>query len=235
MTLGAVLKAQVSALNEVGESLLSPSSMLTFANVPDAPASLTLSPSASDEVSSITIAWAAPTSLNGDSIASYKIYLDNGRGGPFTLIYEGTPSSYSYVAGVEESLDCGYLYMVRVSATNVAGEGSYIAASTYLGNVPSNPKTPLLVSVVPNTSLTLSWIRPDDDGCLSILNYRVNKDGQDLDNLIQPTATTFTDDISVGGAIGTEIVYKVKAVNVNGDSLYSEELTVIVGLVPNPP
>ena len=33
---------------------------------------------------------------------SYRVYLDNGRGGPFTLIYEGIPSSYSYEAGVVE-------------------------------------------------------------------------------------------------------------------------------------
>ena len=102
LSLGAILKVQVSALNEVDESVLSPSSMLTFANVPDAPASLTLMPRAASPTSIITIAWEAPTSLNGDTVASYRVYLDNGRGGPFTMIYEGVPSSYSYEAGIEE-------------------------------------------------------------------------------------------------------------------------------------
>ena len=125
--------------------------------------------------------------------------------------------------------------MVRVSVTNVAGEGSYTAASAHLGNVPSNPQTPVLNSIVPSTSLMLSWKRPDLDGCLPIMHYRVNKDGQDLAALVPPTAITFTDDISVGGTIGTEIVYKVKAVNINGESLYSEDLTVVVGLIPNAP
>ena len=63
----------------------------------------------------------------------------------------------------------------------------------------------------------------------------MSKDGQDLSALVPPTATSFTDDISAGGAIGTEIIYKVKAVNVNGESLYSEDLTVVVGVVPNAP
>ena len=163
------------------------------------------------------------------------MYLDNGRGGPFKLIYEGIPSSYSYLAGEAESLDCGYLYMVRVTASNVAGEGPYAAQSVYLGNVPSNPRSPSMLSVVPNSVLTISWERPYTDGCLPVKHYRVNKDGVDLPHLVTPSATFFADDISTGGSIGTEITYKVKAVNVNGESLYSEDFTVTIGVVPNPP
>ena len=141
LTLGQVLKTQVSALNEIGESNLSPSRMLVFANLPDKPASITLTPT-NGQRATLLIQWQAPSSTNGDPVSTYKVYLDNGRGGPFTLIFEGVPSSYSYEAGVTEELDCGYLYMVRISASNVAGEGAYISGSAHLGNTPSNPKTP---------------------------------------------------------------------------------------------
>ena len=171
--------------------------------------------------SSILIEWTAPASLNGDDIHGYKVYIDNGRGGPFSLILDATnvPSSYAHLV---ESLDCGYLYMVRVTAVNVAGEGAHVASSIYLGNVPTNPKSPAMTSVVPEDTLVVQWERPDSDGCLPITHYVINKDGTDLDSeFISPSATSYTDDISTGGAIGTSITYKLKAVNVNGASTYS--------------
>ena len=46
----------------------------------------------------------------------------------------------------------------------------------------------------------------------------INKDGTDLADEVNPSANTFNDDISTGGAVGTTIAYKVKAVNINGES-----------------
>lgn len=236
LTLGTSYKVQVSALNEIGESALSPANTIIFANVPDAPATLTLTPTAGSP-STILIQWTAPASVNGDDVSGYKVYIDNGRGGPFSLILDAAsfPSSYSYLAGEIEELECGYLYMVRVTAVNVAGEGAHIAESVHLGNVPSNPKSPAMLSVVPENSLVVSWDKPDSDGCLPITHYTMNKDGSDLADVIAPSVTSFTDDISSNGYIGTQATYKIKAHNVNGESAYSQELTVTVGLVPNAP
>lgn len=236
LTLGNSYKVQVTAINEIGESDFSPANTVVFANVPDAPAQLTLTPTYA-EPSTIMIQWAEPAQVNGDDVDGYKVYIDNGRGGPFELILDATgfPSRYSYTAGEHEQLDCGYLYMVRVTATNVAGEGSHIASSVHLGNVPSNPKSPAMEAVVPQSALVVSWQRPDSDGCLPLTHYVLNKDGVDLPDLIAPSATSFTDDISTGGAIGTQITYKIKALNVNGESGYSEDLKVTVGLVPSKP
>lgn len=147
--------------------------------------------------------WTAPNAVNGDDVSGYKVYIDNGKGGPFSLALDASnfPSSYSYL--MTEDLDCGLLYMVRVTALNVAGEGPYVASSVHLGIAPSNPKSPKILSVVPQDKLLLSWNRPDSDGCLPITHYVVNKDGTDLSVFISPTATTFADDISLGGSIGS--------------------------------
>lgn len=218
LTLGTSYKVQVSALNEIGESALSPSNMIVFANLPDEPDSLTLTPN--DSPATILVEWTAPASVNGDDVSGYKVYVDNGRGGPFNLAFDASefPSSYSYTIN---DLDCGYLYMVRVTAINVVGEGPYVSASVHLGLPPLNPKSPAMISVVPEDELTISWQRPDSDGCLPLTKYVINKDGVDLADIVSPSATAFTDDITTGGAIGTEITYKVKAVNVNGESAYS--------------
>ncbi len=85
------------------------------------------------------------------------------------------------------------------------------------------------------TSLVLEWDKPLSDGCLPILSYTIQKDGVDYASSIASTATSFTDDISTGGQIGQKIKYRIKAININGESPYSELLTVTVGKVPNAP
>ena len=73
------------------------------------------------------------------------------------------------------------------------------------------------------------------DGCLTILSYTVAKNGSDHLTNIDPSLTQLTDRIEVGGSIGDLITYEIKALNHAGSSIYSESLTIMVGLKPNPP
>ena len=132
-------------------------------------------------------------------------------------------------------LECGLLYIVRVTALNSAGEGDFVADSIHLGNEPSNPKNPRMLSVAPASTLVFGWDVPDSDGCLPILHYTLNKNGVDLEVEISPSLIEYEDDISTGGQIGDQITYKIKAVNIAGESPYCEDLTVTVGNVPNAP
>jgi len=86
----------VSAVNEIGESRLSLANTVLFANVPDMPASITLS--SNNNPATIDINWSAPLQANGDAVWGYRVYLDNGLGGPFQLIYDsvGYSSIYHY-------------------------------------------------------------------------------------------------------------------------------------------
>jgi len=157
LELGTTYKLQVTALNEIGESLLSASNSVVFANVPDAPDSLTLTASINPNM--IQIDWTAPTNMNGDSVKGYLIYLDNGKGGPFELIFDGTgyPSVFSFMAGSEKELECGLLYNIRATAVNSAGEGIYITDQVWLGVVPSHPRSPRWVTMTPESKLTFAW------------------------------------------------------------------------------
>ena len=212
--------------------MLSPATTVVFANIPSQPTSLTLKAKASP--ATIQVSWAAPTLTNGASIDGYSVYVDDGLGGPFVKVFDGIsyPSTYSYLI---TNLRCGLPHIVRVTATNSAGEGPYASESIYLGEVPSYPLNPFLQSVTPQSPLTYGWQAPLSDGCLAILSYTVNKDGADYALGLNPTATRFIDDISVGGNIGEKITYKIKAVNYAGESPYCEPLTVTVGLVPSAP
>ena len=75
LTLGTSYKVQVSSVNLVGESLLSSANTILFANPPSSPASLTLT---SDATPSLTASWTAPTSVNGDAVSGYNLYIDDG-------------------------------------------------------------------------------------------------------------------------------------------------------------
>lgn len=76
------------------------------------------------EPSELLVEWTASLSVNGDAVSGYKVYLDDGFGGPFTLVYDGLnyPSTYSFKI-TDSHLTCGRLYAVQVTASNVAGEG----------------------------------------------------------------------------------------------------------------
>ena len=147
--------------------------------------------------STILIEWVAPSQTNGGLIQGYKVYIDNGKGGPYSVVLNsiGKPNLLKFLAGVESPLECGLLYMVKVTALNSAGEGSHIQSSIYLGVKPENPETPNLLSIAPNDNVKISWQIPKSTGCLPLLYYIVQKDGSDLALQIDPSATSFEDDI----------------------------------------
>lgn len=89
-------------MNEIGESILSLANTVLHAMVPSMPETLTLA--AKDKPATIDINWTIPLESNGDDPWGYRVYLDNGRGGPFRLIYDsvGYSSIYHYQASLKE-------------------------------------------------------------------------------------------------------------------------------------
>lgn len=85
----------MSSVNEVGESELSPSARPIFANRPSAPASLTLS---ATQQPSIEARWTAPADSHGDLASGYRLYIDNGEGGEWAMVFDGSqdqPATFS--------------------------------------------------------------------------------------------------------------------------------------------
>jgi len=223
---------QVSATNEVGESARSPSARITFANRPDAPASLTLS---SNKTPSIDAHWTAPANSNGELPSGYRLYLDNGAGGQYQMVFDGSqdkPGTFSFM--VSHSIVCGGRYSLMVTAVNVAGESDGKVNEIKVGEPPSPPLYPRLTAITPLSSLTIQWDPPLDDGCLPIAHYIINRDGSDLVTVVPPEAVLFTDNIAAY-AMGASITYKIKAVNDAGAGTLSVALVVTVGQPPNAP
>ena len=70
----------MSAVNEVGESKLSMAKTIKFANVPAQPQTLLLTA----WQTGIRADWTKPLQVTGDAVSGYKVYVDDGLGGPFT-------------------------------------------------------------------------------------------------------------------------------------------------------
>lgn len=124
LVLGSSYKIQVSSSNEVGESQKSESVTILFANAPSQPASLSLAPGLPLIKSEphIVATWSAPVSVNGDAVRGYKLYIDNGEGSDYSLVYDGTGFANVYTYTVTSMLSCGTLYNLKVTAVNLAGE-----------------------------------------------------------------------------------------------------------------
>lgn len=97
--------------------------------------------------------WTAPLAVNGDAVSGYQVYVDDGFGGEFILVFNGQNYPSTYQFEITEDLVCGRQYFVQVTAMNVAGEGPYTEQSIWLGEVPSEPLSPQLLQVTPETSL----------------------------------------------------------------------------------
>jgi hypothetical protein len=230
--LGTEYKMQISATNEVGESLKSPSARITFANRPDPPASLTLS---SNTTPSIEAKWTAPVDSKGDLPSGYRLYVDNGAGGQYEMVFDGSsdmPATFSFV--VSQNILCGGRYSVKVTAVNVAGESDGTVKEITVGEPPSPPLYPRLTVIVPSSSLTIKWDPVLSDGCRPVTRHVITRDNVDLADVVAPEAVLFDDDIS-SYAMGSIITYKIRAVNDQGDGELSVPLFVTVGQAPNAP
>jgi hypothetical protein len=235
LTLGTEYKLRVSAVNEVGESSLSPSARVPFANRPSAPASLALTSTAAPSVQAV---WTAPAQVNGDAVSGYRLYMDNAAGGEEAIVYDGSQGqAATYGYGVSGGLRCGATYTLRVTAFNVAGESDARVQTVEVGEAPSPPLFPRWTAIVALGSVTVAWDDPLSDGCLPVLHYVVSRDGVDRPAAAAPGANSYTDDISAAAdfPLGTAITYQVRAVNSAGASEPSVALVVTVGQVPGAP
>jgi hypothetical protein len=138
---------------------------------------------------------------------------------------------------IAHQIECGALYNLRVTAVNVAGESDATVGAIKVGEPPSPPLSPRRTSITPGVEVTIAWDHSLDDGCLPVRYHSISRNGGDLAEQVAPDTNSFQDDISSASSypLGTQITYRIKAVNDAGESPYSEPLVVTVGRPPLPP
>jgi hypothetical protein len=112
---------KVSALNTVGESVLSTEASATPATLPGAPGGLTATAGSGQ----VSLSWSAPASNGGSGITAYNVYRSTTSGAESLLTTLGNVTTYT-----NTGLTAGTTYFYKVSAVNVVGEGTLSAEAS---------------------------------------------------------------------------------------------------------
>ena len=207
-------------------------------DVPDRPTDLE-----ADAVSStkIDLSWDAPDenkSDNNDAVTGYKIEAKKLTESRYDIIVEDTKSTstkYSHT-GLDEDTD----YVYRVSAINSEGESDESSEARTktlssdddddkkVDDVPDRP-TDLEADAVSSTKIDLSWDAPDEnksDNNDAVTGYKIEAKKlteSRYDIIVEDTKSTSTKYSHTGLDEDTDYVYRVSAINSEGESDESSE------------
>jgi predicted phage tail protein len=195
--------------------------VVAAATAPERPQSL----AASVNGSTITLTWLAPTSQ--DPATSYVIEAGSSAGSINIAQFDTSSTATSFTTtGVPAGT-----YFVRVRARNSAGTSaaSNEVVFTIGGGCTSAPGVPTsLTASVSGSSVTLSWTGPAG-GCAATGFVIEAGSSSGLSNLATVNTGSAATTFSAGGVGNGAYFVRVRAVNSNGQSGASNEITLVVG------
>ncbi len=227
MTNGETYNYILTALNEVGEGLFSKSIIAVPMTIPTAPQNL----QSGTGDGFVSLSWGAPTDDGGSTIYEYKIY--KGSISKDELVIDSISSEFNSYN--DTSVKNGNYYFYYITAVNSAGESPPSnELNAQPARLPTQPQD--LQARGYNKYVLLSWDEPSDNGGVEIIEYRIFR-GEDLVETILITTlsgnVTYYNDTSV--SIGKLYVYYITALNRVGESIPSNELTVLALATPEAP
>ena len=184
------------------------------------------------QTASITLEWQAPLNSGGVPLTGFKLYSwTDIEGEVLQLDATNHPEILSFtVAGLTIDVD----YTFYVSALNPY-EGPRSDSATFrTGGRPSRIMTMTrLFSQEPGQRLGLQWPEPDSNGS-PILFYSlaiVEENSEDVIVYHGQSPLAYLEDLSVGQTY----TFRVKSLNLVGDSEYSPSFTYLIVSVPSAP
>jgi fibronectin type 3 domain-containing protein len=207
----------VSAVNANGESANSGEVTATpHGSPPATPTGL----SAAAGNAQVSLSWSASTGAT-----SYNVKRSTVTGGPYTVV--GTPTSPSFT---DTSVSNGTTYFYVVSAVNANGESanSGEVTATPHGSPPPTPTG--LAALAGNAQVSLSWNA--STGATSYNVKRSTVSGGPYTVVGTATSPSFTD---TSASNGTTYFYVVSAVNANGESANSTQVSATPSATPPAP
>jgi len=174
LTPGKLYRFQYYAVNAMGESAASATTTVASSALPDAPTNIVINWLISTKTS-LGIEWSAPTAVPSSSITGYLLEMDDGHGGQFSRIYDGSKDNNN-LHYLKTGLTTGLLYRFRAFAANYNGVSPASSiASYYVCTEPAEFAKPVVVSQT-NSQIEISWEPPGDLGGCSITSYAVLRD-----------------------------------------------------------
>ena len=218
LTNGTSYTFTVTATNAVGEGASSTASNAVIpVTVPNAPTGVIATPG--NRQASIT--FTLPTSDGGTPITNYTVTSDPG----------GYASTSNALPIIVTGLTNGTAYTFTVTATNAVGTSSASAPSNSV-TLSTEPGAPVnLAAVVLGSSISLSWAAPASNGGSTISDYII-----EYQLTTGGTWSVFSDAVStqttatiIGLSNGTSYDFRVRAVNIIGQSIPSGTVSATPG------
>jgi titin len=221
LTNGTPILLRVFAINIAGVGTPTQSISTSAYTVPGAPTALR----ATGANASVLLSWTAPLNTNGSPVSGYKVERSSDAGATWITAIANTANSGTNV--VVNGLTNGTAYTFRVSAINAAGAGD---ASGSTGATPlTTASAPTALTVTSgNTTATLAWALPTNNGGASISGYNIDRSsdgGVTWTSVATNVATLTFSDSSLTN--GTTYLYRVSAVNAAGIGSSSAGVAVV--------
>ena len=222
---GTDYQMRVRSTNAVGTGAQSGAVIGRPVSIPNPPQDVSASP----DSELVSLSWEAPENDGGTPVDYYLVQVQPDTG---TVTY---PLDRSETGAVVSGLTNGTPYNFTVTAVNRAGlVGPGGTATATPRTTPSAPGS--VVGSRGDRSVTLTWT-PGFDGGSAVTNYRVRYSSNagtswSPGELTGSTATAFT---VTGLTAGTPYVFQVRAVNVAGESSYSQASAPVVPAEPAMP
>jgi hypothetical protein len=134
------------------------------------------------------VSW-SPVTSSLLEVTGYDLYMDNGLGGPFTKVYDGSANALktTFTATVIPSRT----YRFKVKAIDINGGSNFTAPISAVACIePSNVNSPS-ISDITNTDYTVSWTTPNNEGGCYIKEVKVYRD--DGNSVFSNLVATITD------------------------------------------
>jgi hypothetical protein len=230
LTNGVTYIITVVATTDAGDSGNSTPRAATPYTTPASPSS----PSVTVGDGTLDVSWIAPVTDGGDAIFRYIATADDGDGGIFTCVTNGTSC-------IIQGLTNGVTYSITIVATNNAGDSLNSSALTATPTPPvTAPDAPTNVTAsVGNATLEVSWSWPQSDGGSAVTSFLVTAtdgSGNSYTCLAGPGITSMWTICSISGlSNGVEYTVTVVATNDSGDSAASTAITATPFTTPDAP
>ena len=218
---GTTYSVTVSAINSVGESIVSESTEVTPATAPDPPFAVT----ALRRGQGADVSWTVPTNDGGDPITGYRVRIWSES----AALAEFETSSESIVIS---GLSNGTEYRVVVTSVNTVGES--VSSESALVTPATVPDAPLdLTALRQDQGADVSWTAPSNDGGDAITGYRIQvQNGDEPPKRFIAAESPYSIQGLENGATYT---VRVSAINSVGESVASESALVTPATVPDSP
>lgn len=191
---------------------------------PDVPSGLTV------EINKYTL----KATLNNIAFNTSKIEFQIIRN-DLSVFNTGTAPVRTSTAIYQVAVDAGYRYKVRVRGVRNGLTSDWSEYSDSCNTIPKPPEAITELKAVSETSVSISWAEVTTATSYGI-EYTDNKDNFDVTSGTSSTqvdvGTTFT---ITGLESGHEYFFRVRAINDEGESSYTEIKSVIVGQKPTSP